>query len=82
MRKIISNLCDISEKSYYVWKNKSHKKLINLLEKYFTKKDLEEFLLTQEISKFEPPKSLENNEEELKKTISNLNKYIELLESK
>ncbi|MDD5406979.1 MAG: hypothetical protein PHE73_08595 [Sulfurovaceae bacterium] len=53
MREIMSRLCNISDKSYYVWRKKSHIKLIMLIEKYFTKKDLEEFLSTGKISKYE-----------------------------
>ena len=53
MRKAISTLCGINERSYYVWKNKTHTKLINLLELYFTKEDLYEFLQTNQISKME-----------------------------
>lgn len=53
MRHIISELCDISDKSYYVWKNKSHSRLISLIEKYFSKDDLREFLETGKISRLE-----------------------------
>jgi len=53
MRDVICKICDIGEKSFYVWRNKSHKKLINLLTLYFTKKDLEEFLATGRIEKFD-----------------------------
>lgn len=52
MREVMSKLLDISEKSYYVWKKKSHTKLIELLEKYFTEEELEEFLETGEITSF------------------------------
>jgi hypothetical protein len=53
MRKAISTLCGINERSYYVWKNKTHTKLINLLELYFTKEDIHEFIETNQISKME-----------------------------
>ena len=53
MRDIICDICEIGEKSYYVWKNKSHKKLIELIEKYFTKEDLQEFLQTGKIKKYD-----------------------------
>ncbi len=62
MRKIISKFCDISEKSYYVWKNKSHIKLINLLEQYFSQKELEEFLETGKIYKQELIKEIDSKE--------------------
>ncbi len=43
MKKIISELCEISEKSYYVWKSKSHTKLIKILETYFNESSIQEF---------------------------------------
>lgn len=53
MRDIICELCGIGQKSYYVWKNKSHIELINLIEKYFAKEDLQEFLQTGKIQKLD-----------------------------
>ena len=53
MRDTISMVCEITPKNYYNWKNKSHKILISLLEKYFTKEDLKEFLETGSIKKFD-----------------------------
>ncbi len=44
MRKAISKLCGINERTYYVWKNKSHIELIALLEEYFTEEMIYEFL--------------------------------------
>jgi hypothetical protein len=73
MRGIISKLIGISEKSYYVWKKKTHKDLISLLEKYFTNEDLEEFLETGEIRKFkdrEVSLTLEERVEKIEEEIS------------
>jgi hypothetical protein len=50
---LCSKILEISEKSFYRWKNKDHVILVNLLEKYFTKEDLEEFLKTGKIQKME-----------------------------
>lgn len=51
--QVFSELLEISEKSFYRWKNQDHRKLISLLEKYFTKEDIEEFLELGKVSKFE-----------------------------
>ena len=51
--EVMSNLLEISENSYYRWKKKDHIKLITLIEKYFTTKDLEEFIQSSKINKFE-----------------------------
>ena len=53
MRKVISELCGVNERSYYIWKNKTHPKLINLLELYFSEEDITEFLNSGQISKME-----------------------------
>lgn len=51
--QIYSKLLNISEKSYYRWKAKDHIFLIKLLEKYFLDEEIEEFLLTGKIQKFD-----------------------------
>jgi hypothetical protein len=51
--EIMANLLEISENSYYRWKKKDHIKLIKLLERYFTIYEIEEFLKTGNISKFD-----------------------------
>lgn len=51
--EIMANLLEISENSYYRWKKKDHIKLITLIEKYFTTKDLEEFIESNKVNKFE-----------------------------
>jgi len=55
--KIMTNLFQFSRQSWNNWK-KEERPIIALLEKYFTKEDLEEFLKTGEIVKFE---SLDKN---------------------
>lgn len=62
--EVMSNLLEISENSYYRWKKKDHIKLITLIEKYFTTKDLEEFIEIGKISRIENNKDQEllNNE--------------------
>lgn len=62
MRKVISELCGINERTYYVWKNKSHIKLVNLIEKYFTEQNLEEFITNGKIEKQELIKDLSIDE--------------------
>lgn len=56
-RKLISNLLGISEKSYYRWKE--NRVIFKLLEKYFLDEDIEEFLKTGKISRFEEISDLE-----------------------
>jgi len=58
--EIFSDLLQISEKSVYRWKSKDHQKLILLLEKYFTKNDLEEFIQTGKIQKFDNLLKIQN----------------------
>ena len=50
-RKLVSNLLGISEKSYYRWKE--DRAIFKLLEMYFSDKNIEEFLNTGKIQKFE-----------------------------
>ncbi|RZV12743.1 hypothetical protein D3M61_11350 [Aliarcobacter butzleri] len=50
-RKLVSNLLGISEKSYYRWKE--NRAIFKLLEMYFSDKNIEEFLETGKIEKFE-----------------------------
>ncbi len=49
----MSELLEISENSYFRWKKKDHVRLINLIERYFKKEDLEEYLETDKINKSE-----------------------------
>ncbi len=52
MKEKIKLILDISDKTYYNWK-KEQRPIILLLEKYFSKEDLEEFLSTGIIEKLE-----------------------------
>ncbi len=62
MREALSQLLEISEKSYYVWKKKSHTKLIKLLEYCFTEDEIFEFLETGKISRCEKHDTTSYNE--------------------
>lgn len=76
LRATMSQLLEISEKSYYVWKKKTHTKLIKLIEDTFSEKDLKEYLSSPngKISKFE---LLEEQEEVLQYTATQyLNLFI------
>ncbi|MCT7553827.1 hypothetical protein [Aliarcobacter butzleri] len=59
MEKIILNLFQYSRATYYSWKREK-RPIILLIEKYFTKEDLEEFLQTNEISKLKNLDHYEN----------------------
>lgn len=54
----MAKLLEISENSYFRWKKKDHKILIELIEKYFTNDELVEFLNTGKIEKLEILNSL------------------------
>lgn len=75
MKDIICKVMGISQASYYRWKQE--RPVINLLEKYCTEEDLEEFLLSGRISKFES-KFADNEEMEeffLKNALSKIEIY-------
>lgn len=57
MKKEICDLLNISEVSYYRWKKE--RKIFSLLEKYFSKEDLEEFLKHGVVTKLENNYGLE-----------------------
>ena len=57
MNSILAKILGKSLKTVSNWKNEN-RPIINLLEKYFTKKDLEEFLETGKIQKQELVKDL------------------------
>lgn len=59
--EVTSLILGCSVSGFYKWK-KQKRPVIHLLEKYFTKEDLEEFLTTGEISKQELTKNLSVNE--------------------
>ncbi|MDN5086889.1 hypothetical protein O8C74_07385 [Aliarcobacter butzleri] len=60
-KETMAKLFSTAEGTYYKWK-KENRPIINLLAKYFTKEELEEFLTTGEISKQELTKNLSVNE--------------------
>ncbi|MDY0196002.1 MAG: hypothetical protein WC253_06185 [Sulfurovaceae bacterium] len=51
-REIYMKLFDVSINTYYLWK-KQGRSVFTLLEKYFTKEDLEEFIFSEKISRYE-----------------------------
>lgn len=59
--EIYSKILEISEKSYYRWKSKDHPILINLIERYFSDDELEEFFRTTKIKKFEKFNFIQKN---------------------
>lgn len=61
LEKTILNLFQYSRATYYSWKREK-RPIILLIEKYFTKEELEEFLTTGEILKQELTKNLSVNE--------------------
>lgn len=74
--KNFSKLLEISEKSFYRWKSKDHKLLINLIDKYFREDDLTEFLETGKIKRLEKVEdfNIENEIINIKKRIDKLEK--------
>jgi hypothetical protein len=48
-----SKLLEVSEKSFYRWKSKDHKLLINLIDKYFNESDIKEFIENGKINRFD-----------------------------
>ena len=58
----MSEFLDIGEKSYYVWKNSSHVKLMVFLEKYLDEDNIREYLDTGEIRKFKLIKEFSDQE--------------------
>ena len=65
LASIFSKILEVSEKSFYRWKSTNHKILISLLEEYFTKEELEEFINTKKIQKYDLVKNMNFNELEL-----------------
>lgn len=56
-RDVFMKLLDISVNTYYLWR-RQERLVLSLMDKYFTKEDLEEFLATGKVSKYE---EIENN---------------------
>ena len=57
-----SRILEISEKSYYRWKKKDHVTLLSLLESHFHNNELQEFLETGKIKKYELIKNMSYEE--------------------
>jgi phosphoglycerate-specific signal transduction histidine kinase len=76
-----------SEGTYYKWK-RENRPIINLLDKYFTKEELEEFLETGEISSFSKVyypivlllEKLEQKQREQDEVIQSLKRELEKLQ--
>ena len=75
MKENIKKILDISDKTYYNWKNQN-RPIIELLHKYFTDSEIEEFLQTGEIINFEATNYIKNNFMKINK-----NKYIQNFKS-
>lgn len=82
MKEKICKLFGIARRTYFHWKKDINKnKSINLIEKYFTEKDLEEFITSGSIAKQELIKDLSIDEiETLIKTQHN-QKILEQIEN-
>lgn len=63
MQEQYCKLLDVSRNTYYVHKRED-RKILSLLEKYFTESDLEEFLQTGKIEKLEDSKTNDTSWEE------------------
>jgi hypothetical protein len=72
---IASKLLDCTLSSYYNW-DKQNRPIINLLEKYFEQRDIEEFLENGKINKFEQKQTFDNFLKSLKK------QYFDFISSK
>lgn len=66
----IVKILDISKNSYWNYKNQN-RPIISLLEKYFTKEELEEFLSTGEIKNLELIKGLSTKQNQLNQELIN-----------
>jgi len=71
-KEIMAALFSTSESTYYKWK-KENRPIINLLSQYFSVKELEDFVTTSQITKFELIKEL--SVEELEAKLSNIGYY-------
>jgi hypothetical protein len=66
----IVKILDISKNSYWNYK-KQERPIISLLEKYFTKEELEEFLSTGKIENFELIKGISSKQNQLNQELIN-----------
>lgn len=68
-KQIMAGLFSTAEGTFYKWK-RENRPIISLLEKYFTKADLEEFLSTGAVMKYEPePVQLNSDSVHLKEPV-------------
>ena|GEM_PF-999812 len=51
--QVMTELFEFSAPTYYKWNKHQKRKIFLLIEKYFTKEDLEEFLNTKNVSKYD-----------------------------
>lgn len=61
MKESIKKVLDIADKTYYNWK-KEQRPIISLIEKYFTKEELEEFLKTGKVERLDVISGCSTNE--------------------
>ena len=76
-KQIVESLFGFTEATFYRWK-RQNRLIVDLLEKYFSKEDLEEFLETGEIQKQELVKDY--TKKELEKILHNKEKVLKILE--
>jgi len=74
LQKQIAKLIGNNEKTIYRWK-KENRQIINLLEKYFTKQDLEQFLDKEKIDRYDNLCKTKKNTE--KEALEDAFKWIE-----
>ncbi|MGJ0312527.1 hypothetical protein [Aliarcobacter cryaerophilus] len=67
-----SKLLEVSEKSFYRWKSKDHKILINLIDKYFNEDDIKEFIENGKINRLENDDYKASNEDFKKEIIDTI----------
>lgn len=79
-RALVSNLLGISEKSFYRWKEE--RKIFKLLEKYFTDKDIKDFLEKDKIEKLDLIKDISIDELKELVNLKNNQSIIEEIEKK
>ncbi len=81
--QVMVELFEFSSPTLYKWKKHEKRKVFTLLDKYFSKDELEEFLTTGKVSKYEAlnPNSdlsmLHNELASIKKEISDLKRVIQ-----
>ncbi len=79
MINTIVKILDVSKNTYWNWKNQN-RPIISLLDKYFSKEDLQEFLQTGKIERLECSTEkiykLENDVKELQNKVAEIEKII------